>query len=261
MFEENIDYSTKNVIIGLSGGINSMAVLCWLSKLHTNKKPKNLYLYYAHFIEHSSDTELFVLSGVEYAKKHFENVIYHQENNSIIEYFKKMKFIPHPIISPCSMDLKIKPIQKYIKENDIDIDLIGYVKEEQKRIKRMFAKNPMTKITKQFPISNQPNEWCFEYVRKEIGWIPKIYEIKDEKGNRIFAHNNCLPCKNMQMTDFEKVKKYFPEYWERAIALSNELKLHWGREKEEFIEIYTTFGREDWETGGKTQSCEHCLFD
>lgn len=47
MFIEHPDYSDKNVLIGLSGGINSMAVLCWIAKIPEELKPKKLFLFYA----------------------------------------------------------------------------------------------------------------------------------------------------------------------------------------------------------------------
>ena len=258
LFLDYQDYSQKKVLIGLSGGINSMAVLCWLANIPEEFKPKYLFLFYAHFLEHSPDTEKFVMDGVEYAKKKFENVTYEQTNNSIIDFFRDKKMIPHPMIAPCTSALKIIPMAKYAKDNGIDIDLVGYVKEEKRRIKNMHKKNPSTVNTKGFPISNKSSEWCFSIVEKEIGWYPSIYNIRDEKGNRVFTHNNCLPCKNMQMSDYKEVQKYYPEYWKKAEDLSKELKKHWGRNSQEF---YSTFGREDWEVGFQKQSCEVCAFD
>jgi 3'-phosphoadenosine 5'-phosphosulfate sulfotransferase (PAPS reductase)/FAD synthetase len=248
------DYSQMKVLIGLSGGINSMAVLCWLASYPEKFKPKELHLFYAHFKEHSPDTLPFVVEGVEFAKNNFDVIHYTQTNNSVLDFFREQKMIAHPKISPCTRVLKIEPMAKYAIDNCIDVDLVGYVREEKRRIKNMFLKNPTTKETKGFPISNYSNEWCFEIVLKNIGWYPKIYDIKDVKGNRIFPHNNCLPCKNMQTKDFEMVKKHFPEYWQDAIDLSEELEKHWGRDKATF---YTKFGRD---LNGDIQ-CEVCKFD
>jgi len=261
LFEEYIDYSKKRVLIPLSGGINSMAVLCWLAKYPDNLKPKDLHLYYAHFEEHSPDTLQFVLDGVEYAKKYFENVTYVQTNNSVIDFFREQKMIPHPIYAPCTRVLKITPLIEYSVNNKIDVDLVGYVKEEKRRIDRMHSKDENSKEKKHFPISSKDNQWCFDIVKKEIGWYPKIYDIK-ENGKRIFAHNNCLPCKNMNKKNFAMVKKYYPEMWESAVKLSEELQYHWGRSESDYVDIVqTTFGRDDWETGYNDQPCETCSFD
>ena len=250
-----VDYRNVKVMIGLSGGINSMAVLVWLANYEL--KPKELHLFYAHFEEHSPGTLEFVLAGVEYAKRNFETVIYKQTNNSVLDYFKEQKMIPHPTAAPCTRFLKIEPMVTYAFENGITVDLVGYVRTEKRRVKNMQSKGADNLfMSKQFPILQQDNEWCFDVVKKEIGFYPAIYDIRNAKGKRVFTHNNCLPCKNMQIDDFEEVKEFFPDYWQKAMDLSNELQKYWGRSENEF---YTTFGRPD--LGLEKQPCEVCAAD
>ena len=264
LFIDYEDYSDDKVLIGLSGGINSMAVLCWLADYPEEYKPKELHLFYAHFDEHSPDTEDFCKAGVEFAKKNFETVIYKQLNNSLIDFFKDQKMIPHPMVSPCTRVLKIMPIHEYMANQDIKVDLVGYVRDETRRIKRMAEKtnseitNVVTEegVTKKFPIHDKSNEWCFDIVKSKIGWYPKIYDIKDSKNNRVFKHNNCLPCKNMNQKDFLLVKEHFPEYWLKAVQLSEELQGYWGRDKKGFA---TAFG--EAQTPDGSQDCVICAFD
>jgi 3'-phosphoadenosine 5'-phosphosulfate sulfotransferase (PAPS reductase)/FAD synthetase len=256
LFENYVDYSSKKVLIGLSGGINSMAVLCQLASYPNEYKPKELHLFYAHFEEHSDDTLDFVFAGVEYAKSKFNNVTYKQTNNSVIDFFRQQKMIPHPIISPCTKMLKIIPMAEYAKQNSIDIDLVGYVRDEVRRIKNMWDKNPNTKNTKAFPIADKDNQWCFDIVKKEIGFYPSIYDIKNSKGDRVFTHNNCLPCKNWNKNNFANGNKYYPHKMTKAIELQNELQQHWGRNADD---IYSRWEKQDWESNG--QSCEYCAFD
>ena len=258
LFPNYKDYSGMNVLIGLSGGINSMAVLCWLASFPKEFKPKELHLFYAHFEEHSEGTLDFVLKGVEYAKAKFDNVFYKQTNNSVIDFFRESKMIPHPTVAPCTRKLKIEPMAKYCLENNIDVDLVGYVREEKRRIYNMWSKNEETKNTKDFPISDRDNEWCFRIVKKELGFYPTIYDIKDKNGKRIFSHNNCLPCKNWNKSNFAAGNKYFPEKIDKAIKLQDDLKKHWGRSEND---IYTRFEKFDWETNEKGQTCGYCAFD
>lgn len=225
------DFIGKNILIGLSGGINSAAVLCWLSELDEKEKPKELHLFVADFKEHSPDTYDFVLAGIEFAKKNFKNVSVKITENSVIEYFRSQKMIPHPMFSPCSRVLKIEPILKYIEENDIDLDLIGYVKEEKRRIAGQVNRGVKNKC---YPISHFTNEECFTIVKKYIGWYPAIYDIL-ENGKRVFTHNNCLPCKNMTTKQIQKVELYFPTYFNEANKLSCEIGKHWGREADTTI--------------------------
>jgi tRNA(Ile)-lysidine synthase TilS/MesJ len=97
--------SNEKVLIGLSGGINSMAVLCQL--VESGVKPKELHLFYAHFEEHSPDTFKFVRAGIEFARKHFDNVKVKITRNSVLRYFESQKMIPHPMV------LHLHPTKKY----------------------------------------------------------------------------------------------------------------------------------------------------
>lgn len=230
-----------------------MAVLCWLYE--QGYQPSELHLFYAHFSEHSPDTFQFVADGIRWARKHFPKVVVKITSNNVLRFFEEQKIIPHPTVSPCSKMLKIIPMANYALENGVQMDLIGYVKTEAKRIKRMYDNNANTLFTtKEFPIGLFTDEWCFEIVLRNIGWYPFIYTILDEKGKRIFHHNNCLPCKNMYVKDMLQVQKHYPSYMQAANKLSQRLKSYWGRNADDY---YTTFGREDYEPA----QCENCSFD
>lgn len=248
-----LNLTGKRVSIGLSAGINSMAVLMWL--VEQEYRPSELHLYYAHFKEHSPDSFQFVADGIRYARKHFANVKIKITKNSVLEFFKGKQMIPHPKFSPCSLILKIEPMALYNWENQIEVDLIGYVKGELKRVKSSQKNEPANLFfTKAFPVKDFTDDWCFEIVLRHLGWYPKIYDIKDANGKRLFKHNNCLPCKNMTIEEMELVRIHYPEYFELAMKLSRELKAHWGRDADDF---YTTFGKAEYET----QPCEICTFD
>ncbi|UHG93291.1 hypothetical protein [Spirosoma oryzicola] len=254
---ESEDYSDLRVLIGLSGGINSMALLCMLAALPDEKKPAELHLFYSHIVEHSPDTEVFVHAGVEYAKRHFGNVHYEQINYSVLDFFRSIRLIPHPTRAFCTEKLKIEPMYSYMVEHQIQLDLVGYVREEKKRADTMYSKDPNLAYYKGFPILNLSNDDCFAIVEQEIGWYPAIYKILDEKGKRLFSHNNCLPYKNMHIAQLRHVEKYYPDYFAKAVELSNELNAYWGRDADKF---YTEFGIERDELGHDSNPCEVCAF-
>lgn len=277
-----MEYINKKVLIGLSAGINSAAVLCWLGTLPQEERPQEVHLYYAHFEEHSPDSLPFVLAQVEWAKGQFQTVVYKQTDNSILAFFEKSKAIFHPANSGCSRLLKIIPMHEYFINSGLDVDLIGYVKEEKRRATKLREKYADSSSHKHFPILTEGNEWCFEIVKKNIGWYPAIYDlIWDDAGlstfllskmhllddytigqinkkirnkERVFKHNNCLPCKNMTIIEMLTVEYFFLTYWKGAQALSDRLKKYWGRNADDY---YTTFGKQDYEP----QKCETCSFD
>jgi len=224
-------FSGQKIMIGLSGGINSMAVLCWLGLLPKENHPSELHLFYADFKEHSDDTLQFVLDGVFWARDKINNVIYVQTNNSVMDYFEDESFIPHPTNSKCSQSLKIDPMLRYCYQNNIQIDLVGYVAKEVRRAKRLLSREAGDLFFKKgFPILGFDDEWCFQIVKENIGWYPKIYDIK-EGDKRVFTHNNCLPCKNMTVKQLKSVAKYYPEKYKRALEVEQQTGQYFGRSK------------------------------
>ena len=305
MFIQYEDFSDEDICMGLSGGINSAAVACWLATWPEELKPRSLHLFYAHFEEHSPDTYAFVKDLIRFCKGNFKNVHVKITRNSIIRFFEEQKMIPHPMVAPCTRILKVIPMHEYMKANNITIDLVGYVREEIRRVKNMAKKTSndidgrsiqMDDVKKLFPISDKTNEWCFGIVKKSIGWYPKIYTLrwndKDfmafmvanlhrlSKGSqltvkkklgtreRVFGHNNCLPCKNMQEDDYLAVEYFYNWYFKNSVALSERLKAHWGRMiKETATErsiddllFHLDFGRTEKETNYEKQTCGVCSF-
>jgi len=260
------DFSDEIPLIGLSAGINSAAVLVWLSQYPDNLKPKTLHLFYAHMKEHSPDSFKFVKELVRYARLHFNKVYFKMTRNSVIDFFEQQKMIPHPTLSPCTRILKILPMHEYMFNNGINLDLVGYIREEAKRRTNRMAKKTKSIIKhrsvivegvkKHMIISDKSNEWCFQIVKNAIGWYPAIYDIK-YKGKRLFTHNNCLPCKNFTKEQFELVEIYYPKYYQTAQELADRLSQFWGRKE---VDFYTTFGRADDELK-ESPGCQICLFD
>lgn len=217
-----------------------MGVLCYLASEYPKElRPRNLYLFYVHIKEHSPGTTRFVADGIRYAKRHFENVVWGYHNaGSVLAYFSSKKIIPHPVISPCSAELKMEPIERFREEHGIEVDLIGYLRSERRRMNRAI-KHGALEQGKHFIIRHLWEQDVFRLVEREIGWYPPIYHIRDETGIRVFKHNNCLPCKNMQgrldetgaSGEFAHVLKYYPEHARAAMALSKEMGAYWGRDK------------------------------
>lgn len=242
---EPVDFSGKRVLVKLSGGINSAAALCFLAVHHPKElRPSELFLYYSHFREHSPDTAHFVSDLVRYARKNFPSVTAKITRTSVNEYFIDEGIIPHPTISPCSLNLKILPAERFIVENQIDYSLVGFVRNEHRRIVRQEAHGDEKVL---YPIQHLSDDDCFSLVDECIGWHPAIYDIrwtaedfhagncqKYEIGKRVFPHNNCLPCKNMSKRQFETVGRHYPAYAYRAIQAAKQIPNgYWGREDSE----------------------------
>jgi len=221
--DEPQDFSGKKVLIPLSGGINSAAALCFMGEYH----PEELHLFYSHLSEHSPETMPFVSDCVRYARRRFPSVKFKLTRDSVNRFFLQEKMIPHPTLSPCSIQLKIKPRERYVIEQGIDFTMVGFVRSEMRRHKRQQKYNDGRTL---YPILRMTDEDCFSLVKKVIGWYPPIYDIK-ENGKRVFTHNNCLPCKNMTSKQLVSVGKYFPKFAQQAQDTAAQIEgRYWGRD-------------------------------
>lgn len=304
----------KRVLIGTSAGINSAAVIVdTVELIKKGEIPSELHLYYIHINQHSPDSEPFVNALVAYAQHFFPSTKYRKSHHDVLNFFEEQKMIPHPTSNVCSRMIKTENIDKYKSEHNIEVDLIGYVRQEKQRIKGLVAKvkgvvkkdvdadyfienglqNGMFESI-QFPTAKMSDDECFDLVKKHIGWYPAIYDIlwMDERilpfaeslkgimpeeqrllivkyatqgfgysgSKRVFNHNNCLPCKNMQTWQFWLVKLFYPEFFDKAVATSKKIASYYGRSESDYeaVKIYTSFGREDYEVGFEEQSCGTC---
>jgi hypothetical protein len=240
--DDPVDFSGKRVLLKLSGGINSAAALCFLAKHHPpSMMPAELHLYYSHLREHSPDTAHFVCDCIRFARAHFELIKWKITRDSVNAYFEQENTIPHPTLSPCSIDLKIKPAESYYAQTACDYLIVGFVRSERRRIARQEAYGDKHVV---YPISHMTDDDCFDLVKQCIGWYPAIYDIRwtqddvltgrcqpFEKGKRVFSHNNCLPCKNMSPRQLAQVGRHFPEYAQRAMETAARIPgAYWGRD-------------------------------
>ena len=222
------DYKDKSVLIPLSEGINSAAVVCILGEHHPEElKPERLYLFDIHLIEHSPDSLQFAFDVINYARKKFKWVSADIVQDSMNKWCVDNQMIPHPSRSPCSRELKMLRLDAFAEKHQIDYRLVGYVRHEQRRLIR--AKKYVD-ATFQYPIQRLTDEDCFSIVKRAIGWYPAIYDIR-ESGKRIFRHNNCLPCKNMTAKQLRQVGTHFAGFAEMAEETAARVpEGYWGRD-------------------------------
>lgn len=288
-----LDYAGRKVLVPVSAGINSAAALCWLAQAPAALKPAEVHLFYAHLEEHSPDSLEFSRACAAYARQHFAKVFYTETAVSVLALFEKKHMIPHPTIAPCTAILKLEPMYAYMALHGITDNVVGYVDTERRRIDNMAKRGEKTAngvltsggVESQFPIAHFSNEWCFVIVDREIGWHPALYDHRwDDAGflaflrenmsrldedarrvvtkkmgtnERVFGHNNCLPCKNQLLWQLLAVEYFYPAYMARAHALSLKLDKHWGRDADTY---YTQFGRAEYEVPDG-QPCAHCARD
>lgn len=247
----DFDLSGERPMIGLSGGINSAALLVYvLSVMPEALRPRELYLYHADLVEHSDDTLAFVADCHAWARRRFRErgldpaaVRFGMHTDTAVGLFERDAFIPHPTLSPCTERLKLKPMRAWAdRQREAEgasaedptrgpsCDLIGYVLDEEGREVRSSNKAwSCSRGPNLFPIRHLTDADCFALVDEHVGWHPAIYDVLREDGRRAFPRNNCLPCKNMHPRQLDLVRLHHPAKAARADAMAERTGLYWGR--------------------------------
>lgn len=145
----------------------------------------------------------------------------------------------------CTTELKIKQSRKYWKMiNDDFIVYFGYGMEEWRRVQKQLARLEVEGVKSKYPVFDKKitNDEVKRIIREE--WkicLPEPYKYLE--------HNNCIPCFKGGKGHFEKVARYYPNEFKRAMALEEKIG-------------YTVFKditlKEIWE---RVQSSKELLFD
>jgi hypothetical protein len=116
------------------------------------------------------------------------------------------------------------------------LDLVGYVREERRRVERMRARGrSLSGGAVRYPICHLSDAECLALVDRHLGWHPMIYDLRREDGRPSFRHANCLPCKNMNAGQLAEVERHFPERMAAARAMAERVTqargepVYWGR--------------------------------
>ncbi len=212
----------KPVIVAFSGGKDSLATLI----LTLKALGKDIDVV---FIDTGLEFEE-TLKNVEDVEKHYNIKIIKLKGENFWEKVKEYG-IPARDYRWCSEICKLEPLKKFIEENYEDdvLSFVGIRKYESfnRANKKMIYRN--TYIKKQInalPIFHWSSLHVWIYLLREKAPYNKLYE----KG---FDRIGCFMCPAMEMGEINKIKREFPELWEK-----------WERVLKEYAEKHNL--GEDW---------------
>lgn len=247
--EDPADLSRERPMIGLSGGINSAAVLVYVcAVLPEHHRPRDLFLFHADLVEHSPDTVAHVAACHAWARRNFrqrgldpDRVRFSMRSASVVDFFERERFIPHRVLTPCTEHLKLIPMRAWAQSHveaghGPTCDLIGFVttedtREDNNNERQRNGAWSCSGGDNVFPIRHLTNADCLRLVDEHIGWHPAIYDIRQPDGRRAFSHNNCLPCKNMNTRALERTGQHFPKRAKRAVDMAERIGSYWAHDE------------------------------
>ena len=196
-------------IVWFSCGAAS-AVAC---KLAVKKYPDCVILYCDTGGEHP-DNKRFLKDIEKWIDKKI-TILKNEKYTDHFDVFEKVKYITSPRGARCTTVLKRELREDYQKPNDVHI--FGYTTDERVRAANFEIRNPELK-TEWILINNKVTKQNCLGILWEAGIkIPIMYELG-------YNHNNCIGCCKGGKGYWNKIRKDFPEHFNRMAQIERKLK-------------------------------------
>lgn len=145
------------------------------------------------------------------------NVVRSARYANTFEVFESRRFLVSHQGAPCTGELKRRPIEDVWYEVG-DREIFGYTFEETDRLERFRKENPERDIICPLIEEGITKNDCFQILNEAGIEEPMMYRLG-------FRNNNCIGCvKARDNLDYwKRVRKHFPEVFQRMGALEREL--------------------------------------
>ncbi len=163
----------------------------------------------------------------------------------IYEVFADTKFIANRQGAKCSLELK-KKVRQAFEDVEFDLQIFGFDSDEIRRAENFKKNNPL--VMAEFPLIDNnisKSDCILQIINADIS-IPIMYKMG-------YKNNNCIGCVKGAGGYWNKIKKDFPEIFEKTAQIEEEygakLLVQWNGKKLEHITL-----RELKETTGNYKS-------
>tara|TARA_Y100000593_G_scaffold95096_1_gene199568 strand:- start:3538 stop:4290 length:753 start_codon:yes stop_codon:yes gene_type:complete len=130
------------------------------------------------------------------------------------DVFKKAKYLYGIQGSRCTLELKKKLRIKYQRPDDIHI--FGYTLEEKARAKKFESFNPELYVDWILIDKQLAKKDCLGIIWQSNIKMPKLYDMG-------YDHNNCIGCIKGGMGYWNKIRKDFPEHFDKMAKIEREI--------------------------------------
>lgn len=197
-------------ICWISAGVSSF-IAAYLCKEDLDR------VVYIHIEDQEDDTLRFIKDCEMALGKEIE-IIKSDDFNSVEEVCRKFKYINGPYGAKCTTVLKKAVREKWESENikEIPTYIWGYDLSEKNRAERI-EKN-IIEANHRFPLieSNLSKEDCHAILKRLGIKRPRMYDLG-------YHNNNCVGCVKGGKGYWNKIRKDFPEVFEKRAKLEREI--------------------------------------
>ena len=135
-------------------------------------------------------------------------------NGSIYEVFEKNKYIVGVAGAPCTRLLKKEVRKGY--EQPTDVQVFGYTVEEQDRVDRFIDANNNVTLWSILIDNGLTKQDCLAMLDRAGIELPTMYKLG-------YRNNNCIGCVKGGLGYWNKIRKDFPETFDRMAATEQKI--------------------------------------
>lgn len=199
----------RNVVWFSCGAASAVA-----AKLILNEEPKeSIVIAYCYVANEHSDNLRF-LKDCENWFSHPITILQSKKYKDIYDVFRKQKFLNSPYGAPCTLHLKKRLRQNF--EDPDDVQIFGYTIEEEARAKRFREQNPDVRLRTPLIDYGLSKSDCLAIIDRAKIEIPYMYKLG-------YNNNNCVGCVKGGMGYWNKIRKDFPDIFQKMASLEREL--------------------------------------
>lgn len=142
-------------------------------------------------------------------------VIKSEKYADIWEVFEKTRYLAGINGARCTAELKRKLAEDYINHFE-DIEVFGYTADEKHRVDRFVQNNPERRIVCPLIENHLGKADCLGLIERQGIELPAMYKLG-------YNNNNCIGCVKGKQGYWNKIRKDFPDVFNRMAKVEREL--------------------------------------
>lgn len=204
-----METQTQRTVVWFSAGAASAVA----AKLIIAENPTNLILAYTDPGAEHEDNKRF-LDECEQWFGYPVTRLKSEKYADTWDVWEKTKFLVSPQGARCTTELK-KKIRRQFQELE-DVQVFGYTSEEQHRADRFREQNPEVNLRTPLIEHGLSKQDCLAMIHRSGIELPAMYKLG-------YQNNNCIGCPKGGMGYWNKIRKDFPEVFNRMAKLERTL--------------------------------------
>ncbi|HET7736739.1 MAG TPA: hypothetical protein VFK52_12235 [Nocardioidaceae bacterium] len=130
------------------------------------------------------------------------------------QVWEERRYLVGPTGALCTVELKKKA--RFMVERDYDVQIFGYTADEVRRADRFRLQNPEVRLLTPLIDRGLTKRDCLAMIDRAGIELPAMYQLG-------YRNNNCIGCVKGGMGYWNKIRRDFPDVFDRMASLERSL--------------------------------------